>query len=62
MKENTIVPCGNRILREESGKDPTKLAAVQRPLGADVAPSTGAWRLEHPDMRLGSVPDVHVGV
>jgi hypothetical protein len=35
---------------------------VQRALGADVPPRAGAGHLEHPDVRLGGVPDVHVRV
>ena len=60
--QDGIVPCGNRVVREEPGEDPAELAAVQRPLGADVAPSAGIGRLEHPDVRLGGVLDMHVGL
>lgn len=56
------IPCRNRVLREESGEDAAELAAVQGALGADVPAAAGSGRLQHPDVRLGGVPDVHVGV
>lgn len=61
-KPRIAIPCRNRVLREESGEDAAELAAVQSSLGADVPPPAGAGRLEHPDVRLGGVLDVHVGM
>ena len=59
-KQRIAIPRRNRVLREEFSEHSAQLATVQSPLGADVAMPAGAGRLEHPDVRLCSVLDVHV--
>ena len=61
-KQRIAIPRRNRVLREEFSEDAAQLAAVHSPLGADVAMPAGTGRLEHPDVRLGGVLDVHVRV
>jgi hypothetical protein len=56
------LPRWNGVLREELSEDAAEVAAVQGALSADVPPAAGPGLQEHPDVRLGRVPDVHVRV